>query len=116
MIGLLALWLALFAVLVGWGLLALVVLRRLGGALSVFQTMWLGYAVLLAFLLLCSLALPVARGVLVMSLAPAIAGYVLQRHVVLRRLRSLWGGGNASNARHGCRRRHRVHLHRVRRL
>jgi hypothetical protein len=88
-IGLLLLWLALFAVLVGWGLLALVALRRLGGALSVFQTMWLGYAALLAFLLLCSLFLPIARGVLAMSLAPSIAGYALQRRVVLRRLRAL---------------------------
>ena len=51
--------------------------------------MWLGYAGLIGFLLLCSLVTPIARVVLVLSWLPAIVGYALQRQVVARRIRAL---------------------------
>jgi hypothetical protein len=94
MINVLVMWLVLAAVLVGWGLLLIWGLRRSGGAsfggvLSVFQTLWLGYAGLLCFLQLLSLVLPIADIALVLSLPPAIAGFVLQRRIVRRRLRAL---------------------------
>jgi hypothetical protein len=92
MLSLLPIWLALFCILTGWGLLLIWALRRLGGAafggvLSAFQTLWLGYAGLLAFLQLCSFVLPIAELALVLSLGPTLAGFVLQRHVVRRWLR-----------------------------
>lgn len=55
MINVAAVWLIVTAVLLGWGLAMIWVLRRLGGrafggALSGFQTLWLGLAGLLAYL------------------------------------------------------------------
>jgi hypothetical protein len=88
---LLPVWLLLFGLLVGWGLFLIWLLRRagIGGALSMFQTMWLGFAGLIAFLQLCSFVLPIRIAVLVLCFGPALAGYLLQRDVVVRRLRAL---------------------------
>jgi hypothetical protein len=93
-INLLGVWLMLFAILVGWGLMLIWVLRRVGGgwfsgSLSTFQTMWLGYAGLLGFLQLASLALPIAEVVLALACLPAAGGFVLQRRAVARRVRQL---------------------------
>ena len=99
MINVAIVWLALAAVLVGWGLAVVALLRRAagtsgasgasGGALTGFQTLWLGYAGLLAALQLASLVLPVNTGLLVASAPVAIAGYVARRRFVARRLRAL---------------------------
>jgi hypothetical protein len=90
MLLLLLLWLALFAVLLGWGLLAQSAIRgasrgAIHGALTTFQTMWLGYAALLLFLLVYSLVLPITRLSIPLVTMPAIAGLYLQRRVVMRR-------------------------------
>jgi hypothetical protein len=91
MVQLLPIWLALLGILLGWGLLAVWLLRRAGlrGALGAFSTSWLGFAGLLGFLQLCSFVLPIARLVLVLSIAPALAGFVLQRAAVARWLATL---------------------------
>ena len=94
MINLLAVWLILFAILLGGGLAILWTVRRVaresfGGALSVFQTVWLGYAGLLCFLQLASLGLRIGEVVIVLACVPALAGFVLQRRAVMRRLRQL---------------------------
>jgi hypothetical protein len=91
MLLLLPLWLVLFAMLVGWGLLLVWALRRasggaIRGALSVFQTMWLGYAGLITFLLGCSVVLPITRLVIVLAMIPACAGFAVERETVARRL------------------------------
>lgn len=82
-------WLALFVIVLGWGLLVITALRRFGGTafygvLSAFQTMWLGYAALLAFCQLVSLLLPIAEPVLGLSLVPALAGFAFRRRDVAR--------------------------------
>src|SRR5690349_19458838 len=94
MINVISLWVVLGSVLVGWGLALLWLVRRIGGgafsgAATVFQTLWLGYAGLLAFLQLLSVVAPIADLALVLSLPPALAGFALQRRAVARRLRGL---------------------------
>jgi hypothetical protein len=89
MINVAVVWLVMFTILVGWGLAIIWLLRRFGGTLSVFQTMWLGYAGLLCFLQVASLVVAVNDLVLGISLVPAAAGYALNRHAVVRRLRVL---------------------------
>jgi hypothetical protein len=85
------LWVVLSAILIGWGLLVLWILRAasIRGALTAFQTLWLGYSGLLGFLLLWAFVLPIDRGALVVGALPAIAGFWLERTVVKRRLRAL---------------------------
>jgi hypothetical protein len=90
----LPLWVVLFALLVGWGLLVLWLFDRASagavrGGLTTFQTMWLGYAGLIAFLVAISLVLPIARPALGFACVPAAAGFALQRHAVARRIRAL---------------------------
>ena len=94
MINVLGVWVVLAAVLLGWGLATIWLLQRLGGRalggiLSGFQTVWLGYAALLAFIQLASLAVPVNRGVLALSLLPAVAGYIACRRAVADKVRWL---------------------------
>jgi hypothetical protein len=94
MINVAGVWVVVAAVLLGWGLAAIRLLRRvggsaLGGMLSGFQTLWLGYAALLAFVQLASLAVPVNRGVLALSLVPALAGYITCRRAVADKVRGL---------------------------
>ncbi len=90
-----ALWGAVFAMLVGWGLLLVAALRRLGGreafggTLSAFQTMWLGYAGVIAFIQLTSIVLPIAGATLIACWVLAIAGFALERRAVWRRLRAI---------------------------
>lgn len=91
---LLPIWLVVLLVLVGWGLAVTCALCRLGGAgfggrLGVFQTMWLGFAGLIAFLQLCSFVLPIAGIALGLSILPALGGYVLERRAVVCWARSL---------------------------
>jgi hypothetical protein len=84
------LWLVVFGVLVGWGLLVQLALAKLGGirgAATMFHTMWLGYAGLLALLLASSLVAPITRAILPIAIAPALAGLVLERRVAIDRLR-----------------------------
>ncbi len=86
-------WLVLFAIVVGWGLLVHAALDRASAGrvrepLTAFQTAWLGYAGLLAFLLLWAFVLPIDRLTIPFGIVPAIAGYVLQRELVVRRLRA----------------------------
>ena len=57
------------------------------GALGTFQTMWLGFAMLIAYLQLAAFVMPIGTAALVVSFVPALAGYALQRRVVARRLR-----------------------------
>ncbi|MEP6859995.1 MAG: hypothetical protein ABJE66_05210 [Deltaproteobacteria bacterium] len=94
MINVAGVWVMLAAVLLGWGLAAIWLLRRLGGGsfrgmLSGFQTIWLGYAALLAFIQLASVAAPVNRGVLALSLLPAVAGFIACRRAVADKVRGL---------------------------
>src|SRR6266853_379052 len=75
MVLLLPLWLVLFAMLVGWGLLLGWLLQRasIRGALTTFQTMWLGYAGVISFVTWLSLVLPIARLARVLVLVTACA-------------------------------------------
>ncbi|HLL22933.1 MAG TPA: hypothetical protein VK427_12425, partial [Kofleriaceae bacterium] len=72
MINVAVVWLLTAAILVGWGLVVVSLFRRIcgatfGGTLTAFQTLWLGYAGLLAFLQIASLIAPVNTGVMVTS-------------------------------------------------
>ncbi|CAN5671891.1 hypothetical protein BH11MYX1_BH11MYX1_00570 [soil metagenome] len=94
MLNLVLVWLLLTLIVLGWGLFAAWSLRRLGrgslgGSLSTFQIAWLGYATLLGFLQLCSLVLAMNTVVIALSLAPAVAGFALQRHAIAAFARSL---------------------------
>ena len=89
MINLVGVWGLVFGVLVGWGLLISWAWRSLAGpilagTLTTFQTMWLGYAGLTASLELISLVLPIREVAAALCIAPAIAGYIVQRRVVGR--------------------------------
>jgi hypothetical protein len=92
MVNLLCVWLALFAILLGWGLFVIWLLRRVGGdafsgALGAFQTVWLGYAALQCFLQLVSFGLAINNLAFALSCIPAAAGYVLHRKLLSRRRR-----------------------------
>jgi len=93
MLLLVAEWVALFGLLVGWGLFVLSLLARirrgLSGNLGIFPTLWLGYAGLLGFSLVLSLVMPIARPALVLAWLPALAGFAVQRRAVVHRLREL---------------------------
>ena len=95
MVNVLGVWVVLFAVVLGWGLLVTWTLRRLGGSslagsLGTFQIAWLGYAGLQCFLQLASFALAINTLVFAASCLPAAAGYVLHRRSVARRARDAW--------------------------
>ena len=91
MLLLVPLWVVLSTILIGWGLLVLWILRAVSirGALTTFQTLWLGYSALLGFLLLWAFVLPIERGTLVVGALPSLAGFWLAREVVQRRVRAL---------------------------
>lgn len=95
MVNLVGVWVVLFAIVLGWGLLVLWLLRRFGGTgfaggLGTFQTVWLGYAALQGFLQLASFGLAINNLVFALSCVPAAAGYVLQRDTLARRWRFAW--------------------------
>ena len=95
MVNLVGIWILLFAILVGWGLCIVWLLRHFGGeqfsgVLGTFQTAWLGYAGLQCFLQLASLGLAINNLAFALSCVPAIAGYALQRKAVLGYWRSSW--------------------------
>lgn len=91
MLLLVPLWVVLAAILIGWGLLAVRLLRAasIRGALDGFQTLWLGYSALLAFLLLWAFVLPIDRRALVAAALPAATGLWLERDAIRRRVRAL---------------------------
>jgi hypothetical protein len=93
MILLLPIWLVLFLLLIGAGLLVVSALVRLGGPtfrgpVTTFQTFWFGYVFVLLLLEIWSLVLPIRRPTLFVLLAFAVLGFWLQRKAVLRRLSS----------------------------
>src|SRR3569832_1901633 len=95
MVNVLGVWVVLFAVVLGWGLLVTWALRRFGGSslagsLGTFQIAWLGYAGLQCFLQLASFALAINTLVFAASCLPAAAGYVVHRRSVARRARGAW--------------------------
>jgi hypothetical protein len=94
MINLLGLWLLLFGLLVGWGLSLIWALQQFGrgafsGSLTVFQTLWLGFAGLLAFLQLASLVLPIATPAAILAWLPAVFGFAVQRRAVLHHVKEI---------------------------
>ena len=94
MLNLVLVWLLLTLIVLGWGLVASWVLRRLGrgvlgGSLSTFQVAWLGYATLVGFLQLCSLVLAMNGVVIALTVVPAVAGLALQRRAIMACGRSL---------------------------
>jgi hypothetical protein len=92
MLNLVLVWVLLFSIVLGWGLFATWLFGRVtafGGSLSTFQVAWLGYAMLLGFLELCSLVTAMNLLVIVLTVAPAIAGYALRRHAFAMRVRTL---------------------------
>ena len=88
MLNLVLVWLLLTLIVLGWGLVASWVLRRLGrgvlgGTLSTFQLAWLGYATLVGFLQLCSLVLAMNGVVIALTVVPAVGGLALQRRAIM---------------------------------
>ena len=61
----------------------------LGGTFSAFQLAWLGYATLVGFLQLCSLALAINGVVIALTVVPAVGGLALQRRAIMAFGRSL---------------------------
>jgi hypothetical protein len=93
-LNLVSVWVVLFLIVLGWGHLASWLLRRLGKgwlgcSISTFQLAWLGYATLVGFLQLCSLALAMNTVVIVLTVAPAAAGLALERRGIAAFARSL---------------------------
>jgi len=90
MVNVLGLWVLLFGIVLGWGLLVRWLLRRFGGSsfagpLGTFQTVWLGYAALQCFLQLASFALAINNAAFALSCVPALAGFALfRRRLIVR--------------------------------
>ena len=61
----------------------------LGGTFSAFQLAWLGYAKLVGFRQLCSLALAMNGVVIALTVVPAVGGLALQRRAIMAFGRSL---------------------------
>jgi hypothetical protein len=91
MVWLFPIWLALFLIALGCGLLVSMLLPRLGGPrfrapLDTFQVFWFGYAFIIMFLELYSLVMPIRWPVLLLLGVLALAGFIQARGVVRRRL------------------------------
>ncbi len=94
MVNVLVVWGLLLAVVVGWGLFVVTIVRRLGGTafgggMSGFQTAWLGYCGLQVFLQVAAFFVAINNLAFALSCVPAVAGYWLQRGVIRRRIASL---------------------------
>jgi hypothetical protein len=93
MVNVLGVWLALFGIVVGWGLLVVWLLRRFLGAsvsspLGTLQAVWLGYAALQCFLQLASFGFAINNLVFALSCLPAVAGYALLHRTLIERGRT----------------------------
>jgi hypothetical protein len=89
-----AIWLCLFMILLGCGLLLATGVARIGGPsfrapLSTFQVFWFGYAFAIALLQLYSLALPIRAPAVLLLSGSALAGFYVARGPVIARARSL---------------------------
>src|SRR5262245_56973098 len=84
-------WIVLFVILLGCGAVVVESWVRLGGRsfrhpLSAFQTMWLGFALVLALLQVQHLFAPIGRGSLILVPGLAALGLFLARGAIARRL------------------------------